>query len=102
MSDAPAQFKELNNGTIFMAQQVWRNEDSGLIESCAGAWEWEQASGVVTAVEPPQFPEVTGPVCSVLWGGRHMHIRADFQTVLTAWRRYKQRYGGQYIRLIAN
>ncbi len=100
-TDAPV-FKELNNGTIFMAQQIWRNEGTDLLESAAGAWEWEQVAAVITAVEPSQFPDVQGPMCSVLWMGQHLHIRAPFQDVLKAWCRYKARYGGQYIRLLAN
>ncbi|MDF7810706.1 hypothetical protein [Hymenobacter sp. YC55] len=95
-------FKELNDGTIFMAQQIWLNEDTGLLESASGAWEWEQAAAVLTAVEPTQFPMVEGPTCSILWAGNHLHIRAEFRQVLEAYLRYKKRYGGQYIRLLAN
>jgi len=95
-------FCEYNLGTEFMAQQIWRNVDTGLVESAAGLWEWAQATGVLSAVEPSQFPEVEGPHCIIIWGGNHLHIRADFRVVTKAYLRYKQRYGGQYIRLFAN
>lgn len=101
MSNTTPEFKELNGGTIFMAQQVWLT-DAGIVESSVGAWEWEQASAVVGAVEPRHFPDDAYPVCSVLWCGDHLHIRAEFRTVLAAFLRYKKRYGGQYIRLLAN
>lgn len=102
MSDVTPFFDETCNGTIFMAVQIWRDEDTKLIEHCMGAWEWDQATAVTGPVQPPQYPELEGPVCSVFWAGRHLHIRADHKAVLRAWVRYKGRFGGQYIRLIAN
>ncbi|SNC62271.1 hypothetical protein SAMN06265337_0637 [Hymenobacter gelipurpurascens] len=101
-TDQQPHFSEANGGTVFMAQQIWLNEDTNQVESCIGAWEWEQASGVTSAVEPAQYPEEQYPVCSVFWCGRSLHIRADFNQVLKAYLRYKKRFGGQYIRLLAN
>ncbi|RSK29849.1 hypothetical protein [Hymenobacter metallilatus] len=101
MSNATPEFKEFNNGTEFMAQQIWI-DDKGLVAGGIGVWEWAQASAVLGPTEPRIFPDAQYPVCSVLWGGQHLHIRADFKQVLTAYLRYKQRYGGQYIRLLAN
>jgi hypothetical protein len=101
MSEQAPAFVELNNGTIFTAQSVWHG-DTNLIESCVGAWEWEQVSGVLSAVEPPQFPDWVYPTTVLMWGGQQLHIRAEYQTVLKAYLRYKARYGGQYIRLFAN
>lgn len=94
-------FDEANNGTVFLAMQFWR-DDTGLLNYAAGAWEWEQTAAVVAPVEPAQFEDLQGPQCMVLWMGQHLHIRADYQQVLRAWLRYKSRFGGQYIRLLAN
>ncbi|WP_426491072.1 hypothetical protein [Hymenobacter sp. 102] len=99
-NDTPA-FRELNNGTEFMAQQIWI-DDKGLVASCIGVWGWAQASAVLSAVEPPLFPAEQYPMCSVLWQGDHLNIRAEFRDVKAAYLRYKQRYGGQYLRLLAN
>ncbi|QNH60747.1 hypothetical protein [Hymenobacter sediminicola] len=101
MTDNPPAFVEFNNGTLFSAQSVWHGV-ADQIESCAGVWEWEQVSGVLTSVEPPQFPEWVYPMTVVMWGGGQLHIRAEYRTVLKAYLRYKQRYGGQYIRLSSN
>ena len=43
-----------------------------------------------------------GPTCVLLWKDEHLHIRAEFGQVLQAWRRYRQRFGGQRIQLAAN
>ncbi|MCC3156436.1 hypothetical protein LJ737_04260 [Hymenobacter sp. 15J16-1T3B] len=98
----PPPFKELDRGTLFMGQHIWHHEETNILESSVGVWEWEQVAAVCTAVEPPQFPEWDGPLCCVLWAGRYLYLCAEFQVVLLAWRRYKQRYGGQYVRLLAN
>lgn len=95
-------FEEANNGTVFLSVQFWRDEDTSLLNYAAGAWEWEQVAAVVAPVEPKQFEELEGPQCMVLWMGQHLHIRAKYEEVLRTWLRYKSRFGGQYIRLLAN
>jgi hypothetical protein len=98
----PVLFAEVNNGTVFVATQFWRDEDTRLLNFAPGAWEWEQAAAVIGPVEPKQFEDLEGPQCMVLWMGQHLHIRAKHEDVLRAWLRYKTRFGGQYIRLQAN
>jgi hypothetical protein len=102
MNEPTPFFDEANNGTVFLAVQIWRNEDTKLIEQCSGAWEWEQVAAVIGPVSPAQWEDVDGETCSLLFMGKHLHVRADQATVLRAWLRYKSRFGGQYIRLIAN
>ena len=45
----PPQFKLLDNGTLFMAEQVWYNEHDEL-EIYLGAWEFAHVAGVLAPV----------------------------------------------------
>lgn len=102
MSEPAPFFSETNNGTIFLSVQVWQDDDTGLLNFCTGAWEWEQVAAVIGRVTPDPFEKLEGPQCSLLWMGQHLHVRAEHSEVLRAWQRYKSRFGGQYIRLLAN
>lgn len=84
-------FQVLDQGTLFVADQVWHTAD-GDLESCQGAWEFAHVAGVL-APTPSQFPTVDGPTCALVWMGEHLHIRAEFPRVLAAWRRYRQQHG---------
>ncbi|TPG66070.1 hypothetical protein [Hymenobacter nivis] len=89
-------FKELDAGTLFTAVNFWEETDDTTsqkyVRQMTGTWAWEDVKSVLTMMEPSTFDEVPGPKCSLCWNDGFIHLIADYQEVLTAYRRWRLRY----------
>ena len=95
MTDKTPLFKMLDGNTLFTVQQFWAHTDDTTgqkeVRECIGTWQWEMVWSVQT-MSSNVLPEVEGPRCVIELAGQFLYLRADYQTVLTAWRQYRQRY----------
>lgn len=99
--DHESLFKELDGNTLFTAAYSWLYEDdkTGRQEAhtAIGTWAWEDVQSVQT-MDARTFPEMAGPRCALFAVGGYLYLRADYQTVLRAWRRYRLAYGSRHLR----
>jgi hypothetical protein len=99
MSNTSPYFKELDGNTLFTAAYAWLNEDATGVQTlrnAVGTWLWSDVASVQT-MDDADFEEMTGPRCVVFACGGAIYLRAEYQTVLTAWRRYRLKYGNQQL-----
>lgn len=93
-------FKCLDGNTLFTAAYSWMNEDEKTgqceLRTAIGTWQWSDV-GSVQQMDDRSFVELEPPRCCVLLYGGPVHLRADYHTVLRAWRQYRLRYGNQFL-----
>ena len=94
-------FKQLDGNTLFTAAYSWIAEDDKAgtreLRTAIGTWAWEDVGSIHT-MDDNDFEELEHPRCAVMMYGGPMHLRAEYQTVLRAWRRYRLAYGAKHIR----
>lgn len=93
-------FKCLDGNTLFTAAYSWVYEDDKTgqqeLRTAIGTWQWEDVQSVQT-MDERSFVELEQPRCCVIAMSGIIHLRADYQTVLRAWRAYRLRYGSKHL-----
>lgn len=93
-------FKTLDSNTLFTAAYSWIHEHDTTgnreLRTTIGTWAWADV-GSVQMMDDRSFIELEPPRCCLMMAGGPLHLRADYHTVLTAWRQYRKRYVTPYL-----
>jgi hypothetical protein len=93
-------FQPLDDNTMFQATYCWIHEEdvsnTRSLRTAVGNWRWEDVGSVQT-LDPEQFKELQGPRCAVQAQGGWIYLRADYATVLAAWRAWRRKYTGYFL-----
>lgn len=93
-------FKCLDDNTLFTAAYSWIHENDTIggqeLRTAVGTWTWADV-GSVQMMDDRSFVELESPRCCVMLLGGPIHLRAEYQTVLTAWRKYRKRYVSPFL-----